>query len=900
MVPTKVPRWAAWDADEDAVGEVVVRLSPGPLAALRRLSGAESVASVESVETQALLLAPLVKVLAEITAERHVTVGHLAPGTTDRGAPHALRTEIPDGSWRDLVTAVTTSLARRSAAAQPFDIVLDLSRTGDAESPAGPVTLAPDTALHVALVTGDHPALHLHHRTRVIDTAYADRLGGYFRTALDHLTAAPDAGHGALDLPSEQEREHHLHKLAGPAVPLPDTMFPALFEERARAHPDAVAVSRGDVSWDYRTLDAAANRVAAALLRHGLRPEDVVAVVMDRTLDWAATLLGVLKAGGTYLPVRPDFPAQRVATQLRRSDCRLVVAEESARDLVRDTGTALEGQDTTTLFAEDLLRGDDDPGSPHTRIEPGQSAYVYFTSGSTGAPKGAQCEHAGMINHLYAKIDSVGLCAGDVVTQTASQCFDISLWQLVAPGWSAPPHASWTPTPSSTPSGSSTNSPTTGCPSPSSSPRTSRSCSASWNAPRATSASSARSRSRARPSNSTRCAAGSACSPASSSSTPTAPPRSATTPCTRCSPRRPCATSSPSAAPCATSARTYSTRAAGSPPGLTRRDRLRRSVRRTRIHQRPGTHRGGVRPGPLRTGRPHVPHRRLRPLAARRHHRIPRPARPAGQGPGLPYRDRRDREQTPHRPRRPRLRRRRRPRRGHGRRQEPRGLLRRLRPGRGTRAARPPVRAAPRLHGPRAHPPPGRHAAQRERQDRQADAHGTRRDPRPRPGITHRPRHPTERWLATEWAEALGVPLERIGRDDHFFHLGGTSLTAVRFVVELDRAISLKQLIGTPVLADLAALLDADADSRPADHALLQPLADPVPEPLSTLVCFPYAGGNAVNFRLLAERLAEHGIAVLGVELPAHDVTVTPNSPRTSRRSPAASATNCSSARPDP
>ncbi|WP_338687828.1 amino acid adenylation domain-containing protein [Streptomyces acidiscabies] len=881
MVPTKVPRWAAWDADEDAVGEVVVRLSPGPLAALRRLSGAESVASVESVETQALLLAPLVKVLAEITAERHVTVGHLAPGTTDRGAPHALRTEIPDGSWRDLVTAVTTSLARRSAAAQPFDIVLDLSRTGDAESPAGPVTLAPDTALHVALVTGDHPALHLHHRTRVIDTAYADRLGGYFRTALDHLTAAPDAGHGALDLPSEQEREHHLHKLAGPAVPLPDTMFPALFEERARAHPDAVAVSRGDVSWDYRTLDAAANRVAAALLRHGLRPEDVVAVVMDRTLDWAATLLGVLKAGGTYLPVRPDFPAQRVATQLRRSDCRLVVAEESARDLVRDTGTALEGQDTTTLFAEDLLRGDDDPGSPHTRIEPGQSAYVYFTSGSTGAPKGAQCEHAGMINHLYAKIDSVGLCAGDVVTQTASQCFDISLWQLVAP-WLVGAAARIVDTdtqldPERFLDELADHRVSVAQLVPSyfeillglleRTPRdlgVLRSISVTGEALKLD---PVRRWFGVQPGVQLVNAYGATeVSDDTMHEVLTAPP----------------VRDFVSVGSSLRNVRTYILDARGRLAPLGSPGEI--------VFAGVSVGRGYIN-DPERTAEafvqdPFVPGDRM--------------YRTGDFGRWLPegtieYLGRRDQQVKV-----------------RGFRIEIGEIENKLRtapgvldcavvvdPGAGTGADKS-LAAFYVASGPAEEPELRAHLSALL-PDYMVPAHIHRLDAMPlnENGKTDKrtltelaetlghalgsrtaPATPTERWLATEWAEALGVPLERIGRDDHFFHLGGTSLTAVRFVVELDRAISLKQLIGTPVLADLAALLDADADSRPADHALLQPLADPVPEPLSTLVCFPYAGGNAVNFRLLAERLAEHGIAVLGVELPAHDVTVTPEQPQ--------------------
>ncbi|NEB36647.1 hypothetical protein [Streptomyces sp. SID14515] len=219
----------------------MAHLSPASLATLRRLS------ADERLEMESLLLAPLVKVLGELTAEPSVVVGHLVPETEDGGAPHAFQTEIPDGSSRDLVAVVSTSRARSlvrrgAAAARPFDVALDLSQAGEDHGPAGPVTLSADTALQVVLVTGDRPALHLHHRTHLLDADYARRIGGYFRTALDHLATSLDAGHRELELPSEQEREHHLHGLAGPTVPLPDAMFPELFEARVLSHPDAVAV----------------------------------------------------------------------------------------------------------------------------------------------------------------------------------------------------------------------------------------------------------------------------------------------------------------------------------------------------------------------------------------------------------------------------------------------------------------------------------------------------------------------------------------------------------------------------------------------------------------------------------------------------------------------------------
>jgi surfactin synthase thioesterase subunit len=128
---------------------------------------------------------------------------------------------------------------------------------------------------------------------------------------------------------------------------------------------------------------------------------------------------------------------------------------------------------------------------------------------------------------------------------------------------------------------------------------------------------------------------------------------------------------------------------------------------------------------------------------------------------------------------------------------------------------------------------------------------------------------PTEQRLAAGWAKVLSIPQQQIGRRDHFFDRGGTSLSAVKLAVNLDRVFSLKDLTGHPVLADLAALVDGRSERR---AELLQSLSESNSADTSALVCFPYAGGNAVNFQPMAHALRSSGIAVYAVELPGHDV----------------------------
>ncbi|MFJ8824031.1 amino acid adenylation domain-containing protein [Streptomyces sp. NPDC102467] len=276
-----------------------------------------------------------------------------------------------------------------------------------------------DTVLAVSVTAG---VLRLRYRTDVIDREVADRIAGY------HLAALIEPGRRSLL--SEDELVYQLEELAGPHRALPDRRVHELFEERAAAHPDAVAVVARDGQWTYGELNSRANRIGRALLARGLRPEGVVAVVSERTMDWMAAVLGVLKAGGVYLPIEPHFPAARIAATLARAECDLVITEN---DTTLSAGTLSAG-----TFSGDILSVADAMAEGHAEGDLGvpvaasQLAYIYFTSGSTGEPKGAMCEHAGFLNHVLAKLDDLGVGTGQVVAQTAPQCFDISLWQLLS------------------------------------------------------------------------------------------------------------------------------------------------------------------------------------------------------------------------------------------------------------------------------------------------------------------------------------------------------------------------------------------------------------------------------------------------------------------------------------
>src|SRR6266446_719142 len=230
--------------------------------------------------------------------------------------------------------------------------------------------------------------------------------------------------------------------LAGPSRKLPDRRAHEVFEDQVRARPDAIAAMHGSRQLTYGEVNARANQVARALLARGLTREGVVGVVTERNLDWTTAVLAIFKAGGAYLPIEPHFPAERIARTLSRAGCRLVLTERGSTAMLDPALLSLSPSDgeragvrgrmVETLFIDDAYAEGHPAGDLGLDVTPDQLAYIYFTSGSTGEPKGAMCEHAGLLNHLLAKIDDLKIGEGTVVAQTAPQCFDISLWQLIS------------------------------------------------------------------------------------------------------------------------------------------------------------------------------------------------------------------------------------------------------------------------------------------------------------------------------------------------------------------------------------------------------------------------------------------------------------------------------------
>jgi amino acid adenylation domain-containing protein/non-ribosomal peptide synthase protein (TIGR01720 family) len=272
-----------------------------------------------------------------------------------------------------------------------------------------------------ALVAG------LEYSTELFQEATARRLLAHLEALLRAVVAQPEGRLWELSLLTAAEKRQVAEWNRTRWETPPGGLLDRIGGWAAR-RPQAVAIAGAGEELTYGELWRRSQRVAAGLLEGGLRPEEVVALLGDRSPDFLVAMLGIWRAGGVYLPLDLEHPPQRLAVVLEQSGARRVVSTRPAHEALEKALERLGGRVEQVPLARLAATSDARPPSPPRS----ELAYVIFTSGSTGRPKGAMVEHRGMLNHLWAKVRDLALDDADVVAQTASQGFDISVWQLLA------------------------------------------------------------------------------------------------------------------------------------------------------------------------------------------------------------------------------------------------------------------------------------------------------------------------------------------------------------------------------------------------------------------------------------------------------------------------------------
>ena len=204
-----------------------------------------------------------------------------------------------------------------------------------------------------------------------------------------------------------------------------DKTIHELFEEQVEKTPDRIAAHDNNQSITYDELNRKANHLARYLKAKGVCLDDPVVVVMDRSIDLIITILAISKAGGVYVPTDPHAPAERNIYICQNAKANIVIANSKYEWLDSVSSEII----ILNKIESDVSKQNSSNLNIH--INPLNLSYIIFTSGSTGLPKGVMLSHEGMINHMFCKIRDLHIDDSDIIAQTATQIFDISIWQLL-------------------------------------------------------------------------------------------------------------------------------------------------------------------------------------------------------------------------------------------------------------------------------------------------------------------------------------------------------------------------------------------------------------------------------------------------------------------------------------
>ncbi|MCX4587514.1 non-ribosomal peptide synthetase [Streptomyces sp. NBC_01481] len=378
-----------------------------------------------------VLQAGLAALLTRLGAGEDIPLGSPIAGRTDQALDHligffvntlVLRTDTTaNPTFTQLITRVReTSLAAyahqdvpfeylvehlnptRTLAHHPlFQIMLALQNAPEAtfQLPGLHIDVAPgrtgtakfDLFISLAEQRGPHGQPHgitgaIEYSSDIYDTPTVQTLFNRWIHLLDTATTHPDQPLSHIDLLTPQEHQQTVVDFNDTALPLPEASLAELFTRQAAKTPGAPAVTDGETSLTYAQLDNRANQLAHKLITRGVRPGDAVAVLLQRSITTVTTVLGLMKAGALYVPLDTRYPAERIRQILADTGVSLIVTDEVSQSELPPLTTGL-------LVIDSAGRDEQEHEAPNVVVAPDAAAYVMYTSGSTGIPKGIAVTH---------------------------------------------------------------------------------------------------------------------------------------------------------------------------------------------------------------------------------------------------------------------------------------------------------------------------------------------------------------------------------------------------------------------------------------------------------------------------------------------------------------------------
>lgn len=270
---------------------------------------------------------------------------------------------------------------------------------------------------------------YFEYNTDLFDAATLTRMTGHFQTLLEGIVANPEQRMKELPLLTTAERQTLLVEWNNTQTDYPNLLLHQLFEAQVERTPDAVAIVFEDKQLTYQELNNRANQLAHHLQALGVKPDvSKVAICVERSLEMVVGLLGILKAGGGYVPVDPAYPTERVGYMLSDAQVPVLLTLYTLVDRLPEHGAHVVCLDTDwgviATYREE---------NPVSKVTGDNLAYVIYTSGSTGKPKGVQLCHRSVANFLNSMGQQPGLTDQDIILAVTTISFDIAVLELYLP-----------------------------------------------------------------------------------------------------------------------------------------------------------------------------------------------------------------------------------------------------------------------------------------------------------------------------------------------------------------------------------------------------------------------------------------------------------------------------------
>lgn len=435
------------------------RSATQPLTMGKRLSETiHAVTLYEGVTLFATLLASLSALLYRYTSQDDIVVGWMGNGCSGTEKPTGtpldtivLRINVlGNPSFRELIRRVQEitpvhlfglevspelQTGRHANGHDPCSAIATLFFSFRSEIPKrasgslGTNSSAIPLDMHVELANGPDGFFGTFtYNADLFDVGTISRMVGHWLTLLE--SAAADPGRRVSDLPllGKAERHQLLVEWNDTKVYYQAVCLHELIEEQVRRTPDNVAVVFEDEELTYRELNVQANQVANYLQKAGVGPEVLVGICVERSLEMVAGLLGILKAGGTYVPLDPGYPQDRLAFMVEDSGLKVLLTKASLLPKLSDLPVQLICLDSQS----DALSREKSTNCG-SGVGPENLAYVIYTSGSTGKPKGVQVSHRALTNFLMSMQAKPGMSVKDALLAVTTISFDIAGLELYLP-----------------------------------------------------------------------------------------------------------------------------------------------------------------------------------------------------------------------------------------------------------------------------------------------------------------------------------------------------------------------------------------------------------------------------------------------------------------------------------